>query len=334
MASPPLRGQGTLARTPGSPSPPPWSRDDATPPSLSRALWQRRVPLLIAHAALGGWKDEEGGVEGAESEGHAPPGPVYAASVPRFGYLAQLLPRLTAFFGRPCSSFHFEDVPLRNLPVGLLVDLYRPPGRGPLTTTVAGGQHHEHEPKQQRGPWRLVVGDGEAWHLGDTFLNGAKEADYVRYGSAKTILGLSKANTEALWHAVQDNDYAAFARVNQLLLNAPTPLRHVPLRLYIPTAAPTADSSGVAASGATAAGALGSFRVLQALVPPRVNNRPQTLGPALRGLLPLLFPSSRDPVLAHVVLHGAPVPFAAPMEALMREAAYPDGWLCLVVVLL
>ena len=59
---------------------------------------------------------------------------------------------------------------------------------------------------------------------------------------------------------------------------------------------------------------------------------PQTLGAALRGLLPRLFPSSRDPVLATVVMHGAPVPFSAPLEELMREAAYPDGWLCLVVV--
>lgn len=61
---------------------------------------------------------------------------------------------------------------------------------------------------------------------------------------------------------------------------------------------------------------------------------PQTLGPALRNLLPSLFPSSRDPVLANVVLHGAPVPFSAPLEELMREASYPDGWLCLIVVLL
>lgn len=58
---------------------------------------------------------------------------------------------------------------------------------------------------------------------------------------------------------------------------------------------------------------------------------PQTLGAALRRLLPRLFPSSRDPVLADVILHGASVPFHAPLEELMREAAYPDGWLCLVV---
>lgn len=61
---------------------------------------------------------------------------------------------------------------------------------------------------------------------------------------------------------------------------------------------------------------------------------PQTLGQALNYLLPALFPSSRDPVLANVILHGAPVPFSAPLEELMKDAAYPDGWLCLIVVLL
>lgn len=77
----------------------------------------------------------------------------------------------------------------------------------------------------------------------------------------------------------------------------------------------------------------GLTRVTLLLSPP-LGQQPQTLGPALRAMLPSLFPSSRDPVLAHVVLHGAPVPFSAPLEELMREAAYPDGWLCLIVVLL
>ncbi|CRK43538.1 hypothetical protein BN1723_005714, partial [Verticillium longisporum] len=129
-------------------------------------------------------------------------------------------------------------------------------------------------------------------------------------------MSLSKADTSTLWHAVQDNDHAAFARVSAHLLDAPTPLKHIPLRLYIPSAA-------------------GAFRVLQAPVPPRhpaTPRQPQRLGHVLRALLPALFPSSRDPVLAAVVLHGAPVPFSAPVEDLMREAAYPDGWLCLIVV--
>lgn len=41
---------------------------------------------------------------------------------------------------------------MRNLTVGLLVDLYQP-----------------------QLPWKLQVGDGDEWDIGDTFLNGVKE---------------------------------------------------------------------------------------------------------------------------------------------------------------
>lgn len=82
----------------------------------------------------------------------AAPSTPFITSVPRFSYLAQLLPRLSAFFGAPCSSFHHEEVQMRNLTVGLLVDLYQP-----------------------QLPWRLQVGDGDEWDIGDTFLNGVKE---------------------------------------------------------------------------------------------------------------------------------------------------------------
>ncbi|KAK3378603.1 autophagy protein Apg5-domain-containing protein [Podospora didyma] len=284
----------------GSPIPPPVSPSISSPqPSRSAApsssasipqtLWDLQIPLHITHAS--------------QPTGAAP----FITSVPRFGYLALLLPRLTAFnAGAPCSSFHHEDVQLRNLAVGLLVDLYQP---------VL--------------PWRLVVGDGPEWDIGDTFMNSAKEADFIRNGNAKQIMSLSKEHTTALWNAVQDNDYAAFAKINTSLLNAPSALKNVPIRIYIP-------SSPVGTNDAVP----GSFKVMQTLVAPRVQSSigrqgaPQTLGGALKDILPALFPSSRDPVLANVILHGASVPFKAPLEELMREAAYPDGWLCLIVVLL
>ena len=74
---------------------------------------------------------------------------------------------------------------MRNLPLGLLVDLYQP-------STL---------------PWKLVVGDGPEWDIGDTFLNGAKEADFVRNNNAQQIMGLSKADTTALWEGVVDSEY-------------------------------------------------------------------------------------------------------------------------------
>lgn len=260
--------------------------------SIAPTLWRLTIPLHITHAST---------PSSSSSDDPKPP-PPFITTIPRFSYLALLLPRLRQHFSLPCSSFHHEEVELRNLTAGLLIDLYRP--------TIL--------------PWRLVVGDGGDWDIRDTFINGCKEADFVRNGSGKHFMGLSKGDTEAVWCAVKDQDYTAFARVNKPLLNTPTPLKHVPLRIYVPSS-PPGEGVDVAAV----------YKVVQGLVPPRLESRqPQTLGVALRGLLPSLFPSSRDPVLAQVIMHGAPVPFTAPLEELMREAAYPDGWLCLVVVLL
>jgi autophagy-related protein 5 len=54
---------------------------------------------------------------------------------------------------------------------------------------------------------------------------------------------------------------------------------------------------------------------------------PQTLGMSLNALLPTVFPSRRTAIHARPILHGAPVPLSAPLEELVREAAYPDGWI-------
>jgi len=54
---------------------------------------------------------------------------------------------------------------------------------------------------------------------------------------------------------------------------------------------------------------------------------PQTVGTALRTLLPELFPSQRVAVLARPVVHGVVVAMNTPLLELMREAVYPDGFL-------
>ena len=58
------------------------------------------------------------------------------------------------------------------------------------------------------------------------------------------------------------------------------------------------------------------------------------MGTILHSLLPTLFPSRRTPILAKAVLHGVVVPMGAPVEDLMRTAAYLDGWLHIGVVMI
>lgn len=89
----------------------------------------------------------------------------YITNIPRLSYLPLLLPKLNAFYGRQeaqLSSFNYEGIELRALPVGLLVDLYSP--------ALEGGK-----------AWKIEVGDG--WGGGmssgkaveDGWVNGVKE---------------------------------------------------------------------------------------------------------------------------------------------------------------
>ena len=75
--------------------------------------------------------------------------------------------------------------------------------------------------------------------------------------------------------------------------------------------------------------------MVQSLITPLLASREQqTLGHALNELLPSLFPSRRTAVLARAVLHGAVLPLTAPIEDVMKGAAYADGWVHLSVAMM
>jgi autophagy-related protein 5 len=113
------------------------------------------------------------------------------------------------------------------------------------------------------------------------------------------------------------DDFAAFHKINSMLLNPATPRKHIPLRIYIPSLSSSPNDTA----------ALGTVRTWQSSITPTTLNREaQTLGSALKSIVPELLPSQRDPLYAEPILHGAPVPLSAPLEEVMREAAYPDGW--------
>lgn len=123
----------------------------------------------------------------------------------------------------------------------------------------------------------------------------------------------------------QIDDFNAFNPISKRLLYAQgAPLRHIPLKIYLPSTPTAAEPTS------------GHLRVVQSLVTPSLSNsrEQQTLGTALNALLPTLFPSRRTPILAKAVLHGAVVPMGAPVEELMRMATYLDGWIHLGVVMI
>lgn len=252
--------------------------------------------------------------------------------MPRLSYLPLLLPRLHAFFGLlliadPATTpvhdgyFTYDSVPLKwHLPIGLLYDIYvlssSPESVSPLPFKLT--LHF-----QNGSGLNLISAQPAVVH--DAFINSVKEADFLRSGTAKPIMSLSAADSKALWSSVQSHDLATYRRIYGSLL--PQTFRNIPIRIYLPSG-PDGEKA--------------SIKVLQAHIPPTINTTSaagragtaaQTLGTALRGLIPSLFPSSRTPVLARTVLHGAVVPLTSHLEELARNAAYADGWLGIAVVM-
>lgn len=106
------------------------------------------------------------------------------------------------------------------------------------------------------------------------------------------------------------------------------------MKIYLPTSAPAPGAASEAIPEETTRAA-GHIRVVQSLVTLQLPSRqPQTLGTALNAILPTIFQSRRNPILAQPVLHGAVVPMSAPVEDLGKGAAYADGFLHVAVVML
>jgi autophagy-related protein 5 len=76
---------------------------------------------------------------------------------------------------------------------------------------------------------------------------------------------------------MQPDDYASFIKVNNRLLNTPTPLKNVPIRLYIPSSPHDTNDTTP-----------GSFKVVQTLVPPRLPNSESAFASAALLLLEFL----------------------------------------------
>ncbi|EDN11431.1 autophagy protein 5 [Histoplasma capsulatum] len=322
------------------------------PSAIQRRVWEGRIPLEIT-------------LSPAECRTYDKADP-YLICYPRVSYLPFLLPRLRAFFATSLIDieaqdyqgwFSFEGVPLKwHYPLGLLYDLYS--GADPVTSKSTVGEHLSHttSPRQPNDPephnvhepgdpipWQLQVhfsdwpdqelvrldADGRVIH--DAFINSVKEADFVRNGTAKRIMTLSKEDSSGLWQAVQEHDFTNFQRISNILIpGGPNHFRNIPLRIFLPSPPNSATPS---------------LKVIQSLFPPTIppaanqtgapgrqtQPQPQTIGSSLNSLLPSLFPSKRIPVLAKPVLQGAVVPMTAPLEEVVRVAGYADGWLAIVV---
>lgn len=191
--------------------------------SLQKSVWAGRIPLEIVLAP-----SESRSFDKADPYLVCPLNTfeqiafvdLYEISYPRLSYLPSLLPRLRAFFSpsliEPSSQHHdgwfaFEGVPLKwHYPIGLLFDLYA--GADPVTKSTTDSQEGE-----SPLPWRLTVHfsdwpsedlvrlDPDGMVMNDAFINSVKEADFLRNGTAKGIMSLSKEDSAGLWKSVEDS---------------------------------------------------------------------------------------------------------------------------------
>ncbi|KAF2842879.1 autophagy protein-like protein 5 [Patellaria atrata CBS 101060] len=282
----------------------------------------------------------------------------YMIQYPRLSYLPFLLARLHAFFSSflinpdvsPSDGWlSYEDVPLKwHYPLGLLYDLYSgaEPNHAQRSSNITDPtpellteEAEDTECRPGQLPWRLTLHftdwpsdqliplDAERKFQQDTFMHSVKEAGFLRYGSAKVVTSLSKDDSTQLWNSVETHNLYMFNTINQKLINPPGfGMKHVPMKIYLPSTAPTTVSDNNIA---------GSLRIVQAPVSPNLSSRQtQTVGTALHSLIPSLFPSRRSPLLAQAILHGAVLPLGTPLEELSKVAAYADGFLHFTVCMM
>eukprot|EP00743_Colponemidia_sp_Colp-15_P005867 GILK01006306.1.p1 GENE.GILK01006306.1~~GILK01006306.1.p1 ORF type:complete len:297 (+),score=34.84 GILK01006306.1:50-892(+) len=232
------------------------------------------------------------------------PAPFYCM-VPRGSYLPLLLPDIKqhfASFGLIGSAeddiwFDYEGIPLRwHLPTGVLFDVH-------------GGN-------QSALPWKITL-HFRGFPAGDIlkvqrvdairshFINSIKEATYLRVGSTRSIMNLSKADQTQLWDAVMRNHYDLYWSIGRALFDiAVESTKLLPVRIHFASANPT---------------------FLQQPVPPMdEQGKPQTLGGALRNLLPSLFSSETIP---QVFVQGLTPSMDTPLYWLVGHMSSPDSFL-------
>jgi len=104
--------------------------------------------------------------------------------------------------------------------VGLLYDLFS--GANPASSNLQRRDRaiQDDDVGEDKLPWKLALHftewpeeqlvklDGQGKFLHDAFINSVKEADFIRNGTAKGIMSLSKDDSTQLWKAVEDRKYS------------------------------------------------------------------------------------------------------------------------------
>ncbi|RKO87966.1 autophagy protein Apg5-domain-containing protein, partial [Blyttiomyces helicus] len=279
-------------------------------PDVTRAVWEGKVPMRITM--------DPGEAIALTSRA---PAEAHFLLAPRCSYIPLLVQQVRQFFvdhaglsfAGDDSEIWFESqgVPLKwHYPIGLLYDLHvapvcsrsgEPP---PLPWEVTVRFRGFPADKLIRVQSSMTVDAPQ-----DHFMAMIKEADYLRSGSIKKVMSLSKQDQTALWSGISSNDYEGFWAVNTRLITTDGAPKSVPVRIYV----------------------VGRSVVQEPVAPFESSSPANTLSDALARLLPSLFqpstPTASPPPSPLTLLHGVPAPLDAPLLWLSQNCAYPDNFL-------
>ncbi|WWD21432.1 hypothetical protein CI109_105917 [Kwoniella shandongensis] len=172
------------------------------------------------------------------------------------------------------------------------------------------------------------------------WINQIKEADFVRWRNTSRVTNLRRADLEAGWDGIVQDDYDLYSRMANRILPLPTPATQAPPTSSVSSSRPPSTDPGGSnvkpeSSYATRATPIKIYLpdnapVIQEVIPPTgSDSKPTTLLSVLRQHLPLLFPrQSTDPyALAFPVAQGVPIPPESEVAWLAACMCGADGWL-------
>lgn len=248
--------------------------------------------------------------------------------VHRCSYLPLLLPQIRRHFSRwigrlgscldqsqPWFSHEEDgDVPLKwHYPVGLLYDLARARGSAanlPWSLTLHFSPHPSPspilpftDPDLTDHPADCTAAQQQS-SLPAHFYSSLKQADFLRFGSCRRMMGLARGAQMQLWDALWTHNYDRFWAVNGSLVedgDSVVGVERAPLRLYL----------------------------VRSDAPIRILQRPiQMDATLLSGLSPILPTAVKE-----ARIHGLQIPLETPLRWLALNAAYPDNFIHLILIL-
>ncbi|KAJ3402009.1 autophagy protein 5 [Chytridiales sp. JEL 0842] len=170
----------------------------------------------------------------------------------------------------------------------------------------------------------------------DFYMSTLKESDFVRHGSVKRVMGLSKKDQEGLWESLKAGQGERFWEVNRGLI------------LGISSSSATTNNGG--GNGGTSSPAPGDVGmvcgvmprsvplkvyvgydkpILREAIPPRdsASGRDLTLLDALHQCTPAVISKQ-----IQAIVHGISVPLETPVLWLSRNMSYADNFLHVVIL--